>query len=1036
MVLGAAVPVPAASLAAQGLTGGAIEGRIVGVDSTPVEQAIVRVANPSNGERWQTTTGARGRYFLDNLSVGGPYRIEVLAVGYEPARQDGIHLGLGQRLTVNLALTPAVVQLQEITVTAAADPRLSAARSGPAQFISDSTIARLPVNRRDYTELALLSPQVTKSPNGGLSFAGQHDRYNSIQVDGTGNSDPFRRSFSGNGTLGWFVGLTAFTPEAVKELQVVSAPFDVRYGSFAGGLINAVTKSGSNRVEGSILGYFENAELAATEPKGSRASEFSRKELGLTLGAPIVRDRVAVFVNADLKEEVIPQTVPAPAAGVASPGGSVPYDALVRFQSLLRGYGVEPGDFSSGATSSPNGNLFVKLTAQLGVNSRLMVSHDYGHGRFRDEALARDPTYYALSSSANEWPETITATRLAWTTAFAGRLSNELVLARAGDRWTCNPRSNFATVSVRSPEYEVIAGAALGCLGIQGGSTTWEITDNLGMAAGNHRITVGVHGERIDLEDTPGGFGIGLWVFDSLGALEQGHAASYTRDFFTTADSQVSFRVSQVGGYVQDQWLPTPHLTVTAGLRLDVPFVPQAPVQNPMALRELGINTAITPSGNVLWSPRLGVNYDPVGRGTTVLRGGAGLFAGPPPLVWFRNVYLSNGIRAGHIECSEDEVPGFTVDPENQPTKCAKPTSQTFPPVYFDPELRFPQTLKVALGVDHLLPGGMVGTLDLLYTRGVHTVHSANVNLVGPIDTAAGEGGRVMYGTIDPETGEARPYRVSDSLPRVYELRNGAGGDRSYSVTAQLGKRFPNGAELSAAYTYTDATDRMSMDQNMPDLVTGSTPVDGTLEHRELRTSLWERPHKLTLVATTDLPFGFRFGFTYIGMSGAPFTYVLGGDPNADSFRPDDISNDVLYVPRDAGDVTLLDPEEYAQLDRAIRDEPCLRSQRGRLLERNSCRDPWVHETSARLAKRFRLAGRQTLEVTADLFNVLNLVDGDWGVVRHTAVDVGNVVPLLNLVGYDPPNGRGVYSFLPPERRQVDVDASRWRIQLGATLSF
>ena len=194
-----------------------------------------------------------------------------------------------------------MVQLQEITVTGTEDPRLSAARTGPAQIISDSIIARLPVTRRDYTELALLSPQVTKSPNGGLSFAGQHDRYNSIQVDGTNNNDLFGSADSGNGTPGWAVGLNAFTPEAVKELQVVSAPFDVRYGNFAGGLINAVTKSGTNRVEGSILGYFENADLAGTDATGSRASEFSRKELGLTFGAPIVRDRVALFVNAAMR---------------------------------------------------------------------------------------------------------------------------------------------------------------------------------------------------------------------------------------------------------------------------------------------------------------------------------------------------------------------------------------------------------------------------------------------------------------------------------------------------------------------------------------------------------------------------------------------------------------------------------------------------------------------------------------------------------------------------------------------------------------
>jgi hypothetical protein len=203
---------------------------------------------------------------------------------------------------------------------------------------------------------------------------------------------------------------------------------------------------------------------------------------------------------------------------------------------------------------------------------------------------------------------------------------------------------------------------------------------------------------------------------------------------------------------------------------------------------------------------------------------------------------------------------------------------------------------------------------------------------------------------------------------------------------------------------------------------------------------LWERPHKVTLVGTTDLPLGFRLGLVYIGMSSEPFTYVLLGDPNADGFRPgplQDLSNDVVYVPRDAGDITLADPADFAALDDLIQDEPCLRAQRGRLLERNSCRDPWVHETQARLSKRFRLADRRVLEVTADLFNVLNFLDGDWGLVRQTQpLDVGNAVPLLELVGYDTPNGRGVYRSTEVFRREIDVGASRWRLQLGGTVFF
>ena len=161
----------------------------------------------------------------------------------------------------------------------------------------------------------------------------------------------------------------------------------------------------------------------------------------------------------------------------------------------------------------------------------------------------------------------------------------------------------------------LVAGSASSCLGLETGHTLWELTDNFGVAAGNHRLTLGIHGELIDLVDDVLAVPSGEWSFNSLDSLARGEAARYLRDFPAAADSQVAFRVNQIGVYLQDQWLPTPRLTVTAGLRLDVPFVPKAPTQHLTVLHELGINTALTPSGNMLWSPRLAVNYDPVGPG-------------------------------------------------------------------------------------------------------------------------------------------------------------------------------------------------------------------------------------------------------------------------------------------------------------------------------------------------------------------------------------------------------------------------------------
>jgi len=227
----------------------------------------------------------------------------------------------------------------------------------------------------------------------------------------------------------------------------------------------------------------------------------------------------------------------------------------------------------------------------------------------------------------------------------------------------------------------------------------------------------------------------------------------------------------------------------------------------------------------------------------------------------------------------------------------------------------------------------------------------------------------------------------------------------------------------------------------------GSTPVDGTLENRNLRTSFWDTPHKVTVVGAFDLPLEVQLSLIYSGSSGHPYTYVVRGDANADGVGDanDYRINDIIYVPRDANDITLATPTDFAKLDQYIQAEPCLRRQRGRLLARNSCRDAWVNLTTARLMKRFWLLQGHSLDVSVDVFNVLNLLDGDWGLVRETVDEFGGRVPgheidVLELVGYDTAKSRGIYRVLPNvltrSLKRINPDLSRWRTQLSARYSF
>jgi hypothetical protein len=1035
---------------AQGVTSAAVQGTVVGADSAPVAEATVLVTNTATGERWRTLTRANGRFFLEHLSVGGPYQVEVRSVGYVPADRGDVFLSLGQRLTFDVRLVPAAVQLEEVVVRGEVDPRINAGRTGPAFSLADSTLIRLPTaGNRDFLGFAVLSPQVGISANGGFIFAGAHDRTNSLQVDGATNNDI--KNQAGLSAQGGF-GLNALPIEAIREIQVQTAPFDVRFGNFAGGLINAVSKSGSNQWQGSLFGYYSSDDLSSNGPPGTVIDPFSRKELVLTLGGPIVRDKVAFFLSATGSRETFPRFAPPPGSdttgGADSVGTGIRYASLTRFQDILRNtYGVAPGTIDGTPVRIPNITGFAKVTAQLGINSRLEVSHQHLYAGYREGGPVFDGVV-GLSSTGSYDPVHVNATRLNWTAGFGSRWTNELILARQASRRHCVPQANYPHLRVGADRGVVVAGAQPGCTGADSMQVIWEMTDNASFSAGSHHLTFGTHNELIHTRDdaglaSPGG-GQPVWEFESLDDFEQGRAVRFQRSLpgpLLPPSGRREIRVNQLGLYAQDRWTPTDRLTLTGGLRVEVPFLPTSPTLNQELLDTFGINTSQTPSGHLLWSPRLGVNYDLGGTGRTYLRGGIGIFEGRPAYVWLEQAYLDTGTQEIFLDCFDDAVPAFTIDPLAQPTECGEAEPPTPVITVFDPEFRFPRNLKIALGLDRRLPWDVIGTVDLVHTRGVDQFRVRDVNLPPPSGASFGEGGRALYGTIDTASGFAEPRRVNDAFGPVVQITNSS-GDRATSLAFQLQKRFAGGAGLMLSYTYTHARNRQDNPGNTSRGNLGNSPLDGTWENPRLGVSLYEQPHKLHLTATADLPLKIKAAVLYIGTSGDPFTYIVRGDANADGldngFGRD---NDPVYVPRDAGDITLAEPGDFELLDQYIESEPCLRSQRGQLLRRNSCRNPWLNFVDLRLSKVVPTLKGQSLELTADLVNLLNFLDKDWGKVRYTREDFGflpngNRVSLLQLVGYDEANGRGIYEVLEPQRNETDVFATFWELHLGARYTF
>ena len=1031
------------------MTTASVRGAVLGADGTPIDAAAVLITNLATGERWQGLTSSAGRYFVDGVAVGGPYVLEARRVGFRSLRRTGITFALGQRFVADWTLEPAAAELEPVTVEVAADLIGRTGRAGPVVVVSESALARLPTLSRDFADLAILSPHVAPRPLGGVSIGGQNQMYNAIRIDGGENADQYYgREPGGASPIG---GLPQVLPrtislEAVHEFQVLVTPFDVREGGAAGGVLSAVTRSGSNTARYSLFTSFANQDIAGS---GAVAPDVTTWQWGGSVSGPIVRDRVHYFASADFQARAVQDRGPfisdtAGGADLARIG--ISYASAARFQRILADtYALKPGTLGPVNGRVPAQDLFAKITAQIGAASHLEISHHYSHAarrNFLDAGLigyvpgaitSRGFGYYGLSSVGEEDRTTAQTSRLIWRAQVNSRWSNELILSYEWLRDDCLPNATFPRIVVLIGSSQLVAGPNFFCPTDTVTQRAFEFTDNVTFALGRHVVTLGTHDELLHFHDAILQQSPGFWTFPSLDSLAAGRAQRYERSLPGPLGAGVDFAVRQAGTYLQDSWSPSARILVALGVRLDVPFLPNTPVTIAALTDSFGVEPGSKPTGNALWSPRVSATYRPGGDDRTVLRGGIGLFGGRPPYRWIGNVYRDGGLQEELLVCRRPAVPLFT--PTTQPATCLDSTGAVPAVSFIDRGVRFPQNLKITLGIDRELASGLLGTLELLYTRGIQELYFTDVNLKPPFSVEAGEGGRAMYGTIDagPSTNpNAHPFRRDTTLLQVIRVSNRS-GDQAYSLAARLERRFRS-SRLSATYAYAHARDLFSLNNFNARPTLQGTPLDGTLEDRRLATSLFDTPHRVTITAMFQLPFNMGASLLYSGSSGTPFSYIVNGDANADGIGERVVKNDLVYVPRDSLDIRLVAESTYAQLNSFIESERCLRDQRGRILRRNSCRNPWVGGLNARLTKMVGLRKGQSLEIGADVFNVLNLLNARWGQYRYTVL--GPSVQLLTLRGYEAANQRGIYAPIPVVRNRVLEDASRWQALLSVRYLF
>jgi hypothetical protein len=1042
----------AGTLFAQGVTTAAVTGTVTQESGAAIEGAVITITNRGTGSKSTVTSRANGRFSVENLPIGGPYTIEARAIGFELTKRDNVMLSLGQRFVSDFTLKQQIVQLQEIAVNAeTGDPVMNTAKTGVAQSISDSAISRLPVLGGNFTNLVATTPQVA-SVGAGVSAGGQNNRFNSIQIDGGVNNDLF--GLGATGAPGGQANSRAISFSAVKEFQVLIAPFDVRQGNFAGGLINAVTKSGSNAFHGSVFGLLQNQDLVGTDVNGEKQADFKVLNYGGTLSGAILKDKLQYFLAADIAQRTTPFD------GITIEESGADLSDVPRMTDHLTALGADQwggaGDAGGFLIDNPNPTYFGKLSWAPAANHNVSLSYN-NVGASVDVISRRQNGDWQLSSGAYNIDNQTNSLRLIWSAVFGGKYSNEFIGGLQTIRDSRLPNTTYPTIIVGSGTSgtRLVAGAERFSQDNSLDQDIYELTDNLTIGLGEHRLTVGTHNEFFGFNNHFFPQSIGQWTFANIDSFENNAPDRFDRALPLIPGGPVSdFSVNQWGLYAQDQFnIGT--LALTFGLRWDNPIFPDSPTYNPTldsltsdgALWTGGtINTSVVPSGNATWSPRMGFNWDVDGSGMTIVRGGVGYFGGRPAYVWMSNAYVNTGITQTQLTCRndnaspDDDVPTFSLDPSQQPTTCAG-TAGVTPPIptinYFDPNFKFEQNMKLSLGIDRRLPWGVVGTLDFLYTKSRNTLYIQDNNLEGVVDEstltyATGEGNRARYGVNAVATGAATPRKQTAAFGNVLEHLNKS-EDQAVSATIQLQKRFSNGIEFNGGYTYSKAEDVMSLTSSIAFSNYGFATLNGLLNDRALTTSAFDRPHRVVLSGTVNLPADFDFSLIYSGVSGNPFGYVINGDANADGVGGTNREfNDMFYIPRDRDDITMsgaTPAASYDSLANFIDGQACLRNQRGQIMERNSCRNPWINMLDARLQKVIPTFNGQLMILSLDVFNLLNMIDSDWGLVKSTSGFEG--VSMVRLRGWDPLYNRGIYSLALPTLDRVDPNSSVWRIQLG-----
>lgn len=1048
-------------VAAQGVTTAQIYGTITDRSGSPLPGANIIATHVPTGTPYGTTTRENGDYTLPNLRVGGPYTLAVSYIGYARQEKTDIYLALSQSLRHDFVMSEEAIETEEVVITAERGALLSAARTGSATNVMRTQIDRLPTISRSFQDYYKLSPYFTGVSS---SAAGRNNRYNNIQIDGANFNDLF--GLGGTGTPGGQGGTTPISLESIEEFQIVLSPFDVRQAGFTGAGINAITRSGTNTFSGSAFLTTRSEGLAGLSPDALAAElpPFTNSTYGVRIGGPIVENKLFFFGALELARSDSPfdRTFGAPAFG--NNAYTVSEDSLNALSTFLRNnFGYETGSWKSITRPDNSDKIFLRFDYNLSESHKLTARWNYlnavthnSPSRFRGtQDVYSENAAYDLKNKTHSFA-------LQLTSLFGNQASNELIIGYNNqlDEPTFKGKP-FPTVEVRvrgvnGVDNRLAVGSEEFRHQNELEQNVMEITDNFTYYHGDHTLTAGVKVDLINFRNLfiPDNFG--FYQYNTLAAFLAGDApAVYAFRYSATADpkQEANWGFNQIGFYLQDEWTVSPQLKIVGGVRFDLPSYPDKPNYNArfdstFSANGYNLSTSETPKTALAISPRIGFNWALDEERNTQLRGGVGVFYGRFPAVWVSNQYSNTGVDFYTVTAPPAN---FIADPFGQPKiAVGLPTAEVN---ITDPDFKAPSILRFNLAADHRLPYDMVLSLEAIYSKTQNDVHYQNINLSGIKGTIAGEN-RPHWSTYSATTGlfSSAGRNLDNAFSAVYLVTNTDLGYNANIIAQVQRQSLTDPLYFAAGYTWGIARDAGGTNSTTASSGWRFNPTTGNPNAALLSYADADRTHRV--FATVSYRFDWDFygmattvGLFYNGLSGRPFSWLVNGDVNGDS-RSD---NDLVYIPKDANDVVLVDNSgttlaktdpAYAQLMAYINNDSYLSENKGTMAERNAARSVWSHQVDLRLSHVIPSFMGHRIELTFDVTNLMNMINKKWGWVK-----LANDSYLLNFHSISTPtndptdpttnpggqnNGKARYRFVDPGDPNIPSNTlSRWTAQFG-----